>query len=156
MLQQPTQFTLLRANTLSATGLNTDISADTPFLFISSLNVDQAAGLITVDVRRRTAEEAGIRRGQSGAFDAVYAALASNEALRTAFLNQTTRETGGLSTDADRAHGWGVYSMAAGSGRWQALRDGARRALGGAPPGSGIRLAYPRGGDDAGLQPGFG
>ena len=126
LLQQPTQFTLLRANSLTATGLNADISQETPFLFVGSLNVNQAAGTITADVRRRTAAEAGLNRPQGDAFDAVYAALGEDAALREAFLRQTTREGFlGLYEQTLPEHtGGALYSLSAGSEALsRALRD---------------------------------
>ena len=162
LLQQPTTFTVLRANSLNAVGLNTDLSQDTPFLFVSTANVNQAAGTITVNVRRRTAAEAGLSQAQAGAFDAVYAALGTDEALRTAFFNQTT--AGGLIELYDQLlpeHAGGpLYSMASGSeaiGR--ALHD---RPQGEPWPGAawaqefGYRVNRERG-DDAGFDAaGFG
>jgi outer membrane autotransporter protein len=126
LLQQPTQFTLLRANSLSATGLNADISQDTPFLFVSSVSVNQAAGTITANVRRRTAAEAGLNRPQGDAFEAVYAVLGEDAALRDAFLRQTTREGFlGLYEQTLPEHtGGALYSLSAGSEALsRALRD---------------------------------
>ena len=90
------QFTLIQANAGQLTigsGANiSSVTANTPYLFVVTPKTDQvAAGRLYVEVSRRTAAEAGMTASQTAAYDPVYQALNADTALRTAFLDQTTR-----------------------------------------------------------------
>ncbi|HEX8569951.1 MAG TPA: autotransporter outer membrane beta-barrel domain-containing protein [Caulobacteraceae bacterium] len=90
LVQQPQRFSVLDATTLEASGLQ--LTGSTPFLFVTELVVDEPAGTLAVDVRRRTAAEAGFNAAQTSAYDAFYSALGQDEALRTAFLARTDQQ----------------------------------------------------------------
>ncbi|MDO1559963.1 autotransporter domain-containing protein [Brevundimonas sp. 2R-24] len=93
LLQDPTRFVIVQAGTLTAGALDDDlISTNSPYLFVTQAGTDVGAGQVYVDVRRRTAAEAGLNGAETSALDAVYNALGSDSALRNYFLDQTTRE----------------------------------------------------------------
>jgi len=93
LLQEPGRFSLIRAGTLNAGTIDTDfLSSNSPYLYMVTAGVDQAAGELYVDARRRTADEVGMIQTEAQAFDAIYEALGSNETLSALFLNQTDRD----------------------------------------------------------------
>ncbi|HEY1072015.1 autotransporter domain-containing protein [Brevundimonas sp.] len=93
LLQDPTRFTIIDANTLNVGTIDADaIQANSPYAFVVKAGADVAAGDIYVDARRRTAEEAGMIDVESAAYDSIYGALDKNEAIRNAILNQTGRD----------------------------------------------------------------
>src|SRR5690606_8502703 len=65
---------------------------NSPFLYVVEGGVDAAAGEVYADVRRRTAEEADLIPVEAAMYDAFYEALGGGEALRNAFLAQTSRD----------------------------------------------------------------
>ena len=93
LLQSPTRFTIIDADTLNVGTLDPDaMQTNSPYAFVVKSGADVAAGEIYVDARRRTAEEAGMIGVESAAYDSIYGALGQNEAIRNAILNQTNRE----------------------------------------------------------------
>lgn len=93
LINDPRRFTIIDANTLNFGAIDTaGVQANSPYLFVVNAGADVAAGDVFVDVRRRTADEANLIAVERQAFDAFYAALDDNNALLTAFLNQTDRE----------------------------------------------------------------
>ncbi|QBX37982.1 autotransporter outer membrane beta-barrel domain-containing protein [Brevundimonas sp. S30B] len=93
LIDDPTRFSIVRANSLSVSGLDRDeIQANSPYLFVVEADANIPAGELFVDVRRRTADEASLIRVEGQAFDAVYEALKQNDPLRGAFINQLDRE----------------------------------------------------------------
>jgi hypothetical protein len=93
LLQDPTRFTIIDANTLNVGTIDADaVQANSPYAFVVKAGADLAAGDIYVDARRRTAEEAGMISVEAAAYDSIYGALGENEAIRNAILNQTGRD----------------------------------------------------------------
>ena len=60
-----------------------------PFLFAGALTANDAAGEISLNIRRKSANELGLNRSESSAYDAVYAALSEDEGIEDAFLSVT-------------------------------------------------------------------
>ncbi len=93
LLQDPTRFTIIDANTLNVGTIDGDaVQANSPYAFVVKAGADLAAGDIYIDARRRTAEEAGMIDVEAAAYDSIYGALGQNEAVRNAILNQTGRD----------------------------------------------------------------
>ncbi|MGX1745606.1 MULTISPECIES: autotransporter outer membrane beta-barrel domain-containing protein [unclassified Brevundimonas] len=93
LIQDPTSFTIIEAGDLNVGAIDQDVlQSNSPYAFVVSTNVDEAAGKLTVDARRRTAEEAGMIKAEAAAYDVLYAGLADNELIRAAMLNQTDRD----------------------------------------------------------------
>ena len=93
LLQDPTRFTIIDANTLNVGAIDTDaVQANSPYAFVVKAGADVAAGDVYIDARRRTAEEAGMISVEASAYDSIYAALDDNEAIRNAVLGQTGRD----------------------------------------------------------------
>lgn len=93
LIKDPTSFTIIEAGDLKVGAIDQNVLQDnSPYAFVVKSNVDQAAGKLTVDARRRTAEEAGMIKAEAAAYDVLYAGLADNELIRAAMLNQTTRD----------------------------------------------------------------
>ncbi len=89
----PLTFTILQGTTGNITGtpiLDT-ASTSVPYLYQAAERYDAANSRILVDVNRRSASAAGMIASEAAAYDAAYAALATDTALRDAFLGQTDR-----------------------------------------------------------------
>lgn len=95
LLDTPERFTLIDAATLNFGDIDlTSLEENSPFLYVVEAGADVPAGQVFADVRRRTAEEAGLIPVESEMFDSFYGAIgaADAEAIRNAFLAQTDRE----------------------------------------------------------------
>lgn len=93
LIAAPTRFTVIDANTLTLGNVDFEATeSNSPYLFRVDASADAAAGEVYLDVRRRTAEEAGLISAEAGIFDAFYGALGSNPNLLDAFISQTGRE----------------------------------------------------------------
>lgn len=89
-LTAPTSFTLIQAGDLQVSGaLDETLLATGPWLYRTSLRVDQAQGQIIADVRRRTAGEAGLTTTQANAYEAVFEAFDRDATVRDALLAKT-------------------------------------------------------------------
>ena len=92
LIDSPTRLTLIDAATLNAGAIDmASFQENSPYLFVVEGGVDAAAGEVYADVRRRTADEAGLIPVEAAMYDAFYGALESGDALRGAFLSQTDR-----------------------------------------------------------------
>ncbi|MGZ8362530.1 MAG: autotransporter outer membrane beta-barrel domain-containing protein [Caulobacteraceae bacterium] len=85
-------FTLLTAEALNFDGDASTLLGATPYLLVAGLDVDEAAGQIDVNIRRRSAAEADFNAAQTAAYDAVYDELPVDSSILGAFLAQTSRD----------------------------------------------------------------
>ncbi len=92
----PTTFTVISSPNLTVGATDQSLAGETPYLFVASFHADQAAGVVDLNLRRRTAAEAGLNPAQAAAFDPVYSSLAGDAGIQRAFLAQTDQS--GLST----------------------------------------------------------
>lgn len=93
LLDGPERFNIITAGSLNVGQINqSQLSGNSPYLYVVEAGVNQAANTVYVDARRRTAAEANLIPVEASAYDAVYAALGSNETVRNLFLSQTTRD----------------------------------------------------------------
>lgn len=90
LLTTATTFEVIKADALTAGDIGQDLLGDAPYLYVAKAY--QSGNSIDIDVRRRTAGEAGMTGNQAAAYDAVFAALAKNDDIAGAFLNQNTRD----------------------------------------------------------------
>ena len=90
LLTTNSTFEVIQAGTLSAGDISQDLLGDAPYLYVASAY--QSGNSVNIDVRRRTASEAGMTVNQAAAYDAVFAALSKNDDIAGAFLNQYTRD----------------------------------------------------------------
>lgn len=89
-LTAPVSFTLIQAGDLQVTGpLDDTLLTNGPWLYRTSLRVDEGQDQIIADVRRRTADEAGLTAAQAGAYDAVFEAFDRDATVRNALLAKT-------------------------------------------------------------------
>jgi len=89
------RFTLIDATTLNYGAIDlSSIEANSPYLYMVAAGADVPAGEVFVDVRRRTAAEAGLIPVEAAMYDSFYSALggAGAENVRNAFLAQTGRD----------------------------------------------------------------
>jgi hypothetical protein len=80
------RYTVLRAG--SITGLS-DVETSTallPFMFKGTIATDAPANTIAVDVSKRTAQELGLNRAQSSAYNALFAAIGADGEIEDVFL----------------------------------------------------------------------
>jgi hypothetical protein len=95
LVTTPSVFDLVQTTTpgnLVVGNINlASITANTPYLFISTASVDQAAGALEVSVRPRTAAEANLIPAEASAFSPFLKALAGDQTMQGVFLNQITR-----------------------------------------------------------------
>jgi hypothetical protein len=87
----PQSFTVISATHLTTSVTDTDLTGQTPYLFVAGFHADPVAGTVVVNIRRRTAEEAGLNRAEGEALDPVYNNLPADEGIQRAFLAQTTQ-----------------------------------------------------------------
>lgn len=95
LLTDPDRFTLIDAATLDFGAIDlASIDENSPFLYVVEAGADVPAGQVFVDVRRRTADEAGLIPVEAAMYDAFYGALGDADAgdIRNAFLGQTNRD----------------------------------------------------------------
>lgn len=87
------RFTLVSAGSLvTASPLDTDLTADVPYLIVADITADLDANAVYADVRRRTTEEMALSGVESAAYDAFYTALSLDEDVMEAFLAPAERE----------------------------------------------------------------
>ncbi len=93
LLDDAERFVVVDADNLVVGDLDADsLAENSPYLFVTEAGIDQAAGQIYIDARRRTGEEIGFIDVENAAYDGVYDALRSDEELRDVFLAQIERE----------------------------------------------------------------
>jgi hypothetical protein len=88
-LTDPTSFTLVKASTLTAGGLDQSLLGATPWLYKAELRIDTAQNTLLADVRRRTASEAGLNAAEAAAYDAVFANFDRDVGVRDGLLGKT-------------------------------------------------------------------
>ncbi len=94
LLAASQRFTLINAATLNYGALDlSSIEANSPYLYMVSAGSNVPAGQVFVDVRRRSAAEAGLIPVEAAMFDSFYSALggAGAASMRDTFLAQTGR-----------------------------------------------------------------
>jgi hypothetical protein len=89
LLSAPTTYKVITANSLTAGALSSSVE-QAPYLYVANAYSDSNA--VYLDVRRRTATEAGMSSGQASAYDAVFAALGNDTSIAGAVLNQYSRD----------------------------------------------------------------
>ena len=86
----PTSYTVITSPSLSVASSDTDLTGETPYLFVTNFHANQTAGTVTLDIRRRTAAEAGLKAPETAAFQSVYDSLPIDPGISQAFLAQTS------------------------------------------------------------------
>lgn len=90
LLTDAETYEVVKAGSLTAGAIGQDLLGAAPYLYVA--NAYQGGDSVYIDVRRRTALEAGMTVSQSGAYDAVFAALGQDTGIAGAFLNQNTQD----------------------------------------------------------------
>jgi hypothetical protein len=90
LLTTPTTYTVIEAGSLTAGTIDQDLLGNAPYLYVAKGYAE--GNNVLIDVRQRTAAEAAMSRGQTSAYDAVFAALSNNTDIADAFLGQNTRD----------------------------------------------------------------
>jgi outer membrane autotransporter protein len=136
-------YTLIRSPNLQV-GSISSLTPQTPYVIIAGLRLDQAAGTLNLDLRRRTATEAALDPAQTAAYDAVLKAAPSDAGVqgalfgpqdRAGFLalyNQMLPDYAGgtfrMATAAQRAIGRALGEGGAGGAWVQEISVGARQS----------------------------
>lgn len=90
-LPQGTQtFTVVHAGNLTVGSDAAAFLTSTPYLVVATATTDPND--IRIDVRRRTAQEAGFNKAETAAYDSVYADLSVDQGIQRAFLAQQTQQ----------------------------------------------------------------
>lgn len=93
LIDGPSRFTVIDAGTLNFGDLDlAGMAENSPYLFIVDAGADLPNNQVYVDVRRRTAEEAGLISVEASAYDAIYGALDRDSGILNAFITQTDRD----------------------------------------------------------------
>lgn len=93
LLDGPERFVVVDAATLDFGDVNVDaLTSNSPYLYVVDAGADIPAGEVYIDVRRRTAQEADFIAVEEAAYDSIYTALGTDDAVRDAFLAQTGRD----------------------------------------------------------------
>lgn len=88
-------YQIISAGSLTGSANIVASSVVLPFLFKSTLAGNDAAGTVTVDIKRKSTTELGLSASQARAYDAVFRALDSDAAVAGSFLAITTAEQAG-------------------------------------------------------------
>lgn len=88
-------YQIVSAGTLTGSANIVASSVVLPFLFKSTLAGNDAAGTVTVDIKRKSTTELGLSASQARAYDAVFKALDSDAAVAGSFLSISTAEQAG-------------------------------------------------------------
>ncbi len=93
LLQTASRFTVVEAGTLDAGTIDfSTLEGNTPYAYVATGVIDQANNAIYLDVRQRTAEEAGLIASEAAAYNAIYQALNNDVFLRAEFLSRLDRK----------------------------------------------------------------
>ncbi len=87
----PLSFVAISSPHLTSGAVDSALIGQSPYLFITGVHADTAAGTVTVNLRRRTAAEAGLNLAESQSFDGVYNNLGPDAGIQQGFLSQTTQ-----------------------------------------------------------------
>lgn len=80
------RYTIIEAGTLTGASGITTKSDLLPYMFKATVATDAGANKLAVDIARRTATELGLNRSQAAAYNAIYAALATDDDIEGVFL----------------------------------------------------------------------
>lgn len=86
LVTSPTTYTVIQSGGLTSGSVTPTLASDAPYLYVASAYSD--ADNVYIDLRRRSAAEAGMSKGQASAYDAIFAALGTDATVASAFLNQ--------------------------------------------------------------------
>ncbi|CAN7344568.1 autotransporter domain-containing protein [Phenylobacterium sp. LjRoot225] len=84
-------YTLIRADQLTASGVDGSLLGSSPYIYSASISTDAAAGTVSLDLARKTASELALPAALSGGYEPVIAAASANAGLSAAVLAQTDR-----------------------------------------------------------------
>lgn len=90
-LTGPQTYQIIKAGGLLVSGSDASLAANVPYLFSASIQSNQAAGVVNLTVRQKTASEMSLNPAESAALTAVYAALPNDTALQQAVFAQYQR-----------------------------------------------------------------
>jgi uncharacterized protein with beta-barrel porin domain len=93
LAQGATTYTLIRANQLSASAIDTSLLGFSPYIYSTELTTDAAAGTVSVTLARKTAADLGLPAALAGGYEPVIAAVGTNAALSAGLLAQTDRQS---------------------------------------------------------------
>ncbi|MDM7956087.1 autotransporter domain-containing protein [Blastomonas sp.] len=88
-------YQVLSAGSLTGSANIVAAGIDLPFLFKSTVAGSDAAGTVSVDIKRKTATELSLSGSQARAYDAVFKALDSDAAVAGSFLAISNAEQAG-------------------------------------------------------------
>ncbi|MGC1301939.1 MAG: autotransporter domain-containing protein [Caulobacteraceae bacterium] len=111
-----TSFTIIQATSLTNNASDALVLTQVPFVLVGTATTNTANGTVTVDLRRRTAAEAGLNPAQSAALNAIYSSLPNDSQIESAVLNQFTRSDFlGLYNQMLPDYSGGIYQLALGA-----------------------------------------
>ena len=84
-------YTVIEAGTLSGASDLTTEDTLVPFMYQAALEVNESAGIISVEIARKATEDLELNRAQATAYDALYAALGDDEDIAGVFLGITDK-----------------------------------------------------------------
>jgi len=91
LVDQPSQFTLIQAQSLTSGVTDASLLGQTPYLYNAALSTDAAAGRIDVSLSRKSAAELGLPAGTASAYEPIVAASAGDSQLQAALLAPTDK-----------------------------------------------------------------
>ena len=86
LVSTPKTYTVIQSGGLTSGSVTPTLASDAPYLYVTDAYSD--ANNVYIDLRRRTATEAGMTTGQAAAYDAIFTALGTDSTVAGAFLNQ--------------------------------------------------------------------
>ncbi len=88
-LTAPATFTVIKAGSLTVGSLDQSLIGATPWFYTANVTTNAGAGTVDVNVRRRTAAEAGLSGARAAAFDSIFGQFDSDPTVRDALLSKT-------------------------------------------------------------------
>jgi uncharacterized protein with beta-barrel porin domain len=89
LINAPSHFTLIQAQSLSSAVADASLLGQTPFLYNVALATDAAAGRVDVNLSRKTAAELGLPAATASAYEPIVAASAKDAEVQAALLAPT-------------------------------------------------------------------
>ncbi|MFN4176886.1 autotransporter domain-containing protein [Phenylobacterium sp.] len=93
LLRGEATYTLIRADSLAAGGVDGGLLGDLPYLYASQLAADTDAGTVSVTLSRKTAGQLGLAAAAQGAYEPLIGVIGADSELEKVLLAQTDRES---------------------------------------------------------------
>lgn len=88
-LTSPATYTVIQAGSLTSGTLDQSLIGSTPWFYTANITSNDAAGTVDINVRQRTAAEAGLTGARAAAYGAIFDAFDRDAGVTSAMLSKT-------------------------------------------------------------------